>query len=91
MIYFKILEQFLLKILFTKDEYNISSKNFNPIRFFTILLLVSNVFFTVYLLSKISNIYSVVEAKCPGVLAPKHQENKSPPVPVNKMTEEYYN
>ena len=38
--YFKILELFILKTLFNKGEYNITSKEFNPIKFFIILLLV---------------------------------------------------
>ena len=64
--YFKILEVFVLKILFSKDEYNVTSKNFNPIRFFVISVLVLNVFFTVYLLTRINHVYQKVEMFCPA-------------------------
>lgn len=66
--YFKLLETFVLKILFSKDEYKISSKNFNPIRFFVIMMLVLNVPFTIYLLSRLNHVYVTVEAKCPAVI-----------------------
>lgn len=68
MFYFRLLELFVLKILFQKDEYNITSKNFNPIRFFLIISLVLNVFFTIYLLSKISIMYEKVYEMCPKAL-----------------------
>lgn len=66
--YFKLLETFVLKVLFSKDEYNITSKNFNPIRFFVITILVLNVFFTMYLLSRLNHVYVKVEAMCPAAI-----------------------
>lgn len=67
-VYFKLLETFVLKILFSKDEYKISSKHFNPIRFFVIMMLVLNVPFTVYLLSRLNHVYVKVETMCPVVI-----------------------
>lgn len=67
--YFKLLETFVLKILFSKDEYKISSKNFNPLRFFVIMMLVMNVFFTMYLLSRLNHVYVKVDAICPAAIA----------------------
>ena len=67
--YFKILELFILKTLFNKGEYNITSKEFNPIKFFIILLLVANVFFTVYLLYKLSYLYELLAKECPAVIS----------------------
>lgn len=76
--YFKLLETFVLKILFNKDEYNITSKNFNPVRFFAISLLVLNVFFTVYLLSRLNHVYVKVDAMCPAAI--EEITKKKPPV-----------
>jgi hypothetical protein len=67
-VYFKLLETFVLKILFSKDEYNITSKNFNPIRFFVISVLVLNVFFTVYLLTRLNHVYVKVQTFCPAAI-----------------------
>ena len=69
--YFKLLEIFVLKVLFGKDEYNITSKHFNPLRLTVISILVLNLFFTVYLLSKLNNVYHQVEALCPAVFTNK--------------------
>jgi len=66
--YLKLLETFVLKVLFRKDEYNITSKHFNPIRFFTIMILVLNVFFTIYLVAKLNTIYERVSLICPAAL-----------------------
>lgn len=86
--YFKLLETFVLKILFSKDEYNITSKNFNPIRFFVISLLVLNVFFTAYLLTRLNRVYVKVEAVCPAAIEEMIKLKKLPKtiavVPVKK-------
>lgn len=65
--YLKILETFVLTVLMDKTEYNFFHKNFRPIRLFTILILVGNVIFTVYLLSKIDRVHKVIVTKCPAV------------------------
>lgn len=65
-IFFKFLELFILKILFTKDEYNINSKNFNPLRFFTIIILCIICIFNFYLIIKVSNFYEKVYEQCPN-------------------------
>lgn len=74
--YFKILEVFILKTLFHKGEYNINSKDFNPIKFFTILLLVANVFFTIYLMTQFSKVHDIIKSTCPQILTEKKEPVK---------------
>lgn len=81
--YFKLLEVFILKTLFAKGEYNFTSKEFNPIKFFTILLLVGNAVFTVYLLNQLSKVHDIIQKKCPQVLT----EKKEIPKPVKLLTD----
>ena len=81
--YFKILEAFILKTLFNKGEYNITSKEFNPIKFFTILLLVANVFFTGYLLVQLNKVHGVIQEKCPQIFT----EKKEPVKDIKKVTD----
>lgn len=81
--YFKLLEVFILKTLFNKGEYNFASKEFNPIKFFTILLLVGNAVFTIYLLTQFSKVHDIIEKKCPQILT----EKKEPPKPVKLVTD----
>lgn len=66
--YLKILEGFLLKILFNRDEYNITSKHFNPVKFIAIMLLVLNVPLTIFLVVKFNKFYLMVEQMCPKLL-----------------------
>jgi hypothetical protein len=66
--YFKLLELFILKTLFRKGEYNITSKEFNPIKFFTILLLTLNVFFTIYLMTQLSKVHDIITKECPQII-----------------------
>lgn len=74
--YFKILEIFILKTLFSKGEYNITNKNFNPIKFIIVLFLVGNFIFTIYLLNKISTIYDHVARDCPVILVEHNEHDK---------------
>lgn len=82
--YFKLLETFVLKILFSKDEYKISSKHFNPIRFFVIMMLVLNVPFTIYLLSRLNHVYVTVEATCPLVIEKIIAKKAPKAIPTNE-------
>lgn len=81
--YFKILEVFILKTLFHKGEYNINSKDFNPIKFFTILLLVANVFFTIYLMVQFNKLHDIIEKTCPQIFT----EKKEPVKDIKKVTD----
>lgn len=63
--YFKLLETFVLHVLFSRDEYNVRSKNFNPVKVVIMLLLVGNVFFSAYLYGKLAESYTVIETFCP--------------------------
>ena len=83
--YFKILEIFILKTLFNSGEYNITSKDFKPIKFIIISFLVSNVFFTFFLLSKLSHIHEHIEKNCPSVFT--DHINKKIKVPIKVTTE----
>ena len=71
--YFKLLEVFILKTLFNRGEYNITSKEFNPIKFFIILLLVANVFFTAYLMVRLNKVHDIIQKTCPQILTGKKQ------------------
>lgn len=75
--YFKLLEIFILRTIFSNEEYNITSKNFNPIKFFTILLLIGNVFFTIFLLNQVSKLYDKVNKECPSVLIESKSEKQN--------------
>lgn len=65
LIYFKLLETFVLRVLFGKDEYNLRSKNFNPVKVLIISLLLLNVPFTGYLYAKLSDSYELIHRFCP--------------------------
>lgn len=65
--YIKILEVFILNVLFNKNEYNIFHKNFKPVKVIAILLLVCNVFFTFYLVDVIIKINKNVHEICPDM------------------------
>lgn len=67
MAYLKILEVFVLSVLMDKTEYNFSHKNFKPIKLVTIVLLIANLIFTVYLLMVLNRTYNVIEKECPVV------------------------
>lgn len=81
--YFKILEIFILKTLFHKGEYNFASKEFNPIKFFTISLLFANVIFTFYLLVQFNKLHEIIEKSCPQIFT----EKKETPKEVKKVNE----
>ena len=71
MFYFKILEAFLLRTLFSQGEYNVESKNFNPLKVVVVFFLLTNVGFTVYLLNRVGHIYELVKTSCPAILTVK--------------------
>ena len=72
--FIKFIEIFILKILFNKDEYKINSKNFNPIRVFTIMILLFNVFFSFYLIFKLNIIYNELNKECPEYIKKKMED-----------------
>lgn len=62
-----LLEIFILKLLFNKDEYNIKSKHFNPLKIVIIFILVSFSTFGVYLTYKFIKMADQIEKKCPAL------------------------
>lgn len=74
-IYLKFLEKFLTSVLLSKDEYNINSKHFNPVRVVVTTFLVLNFVFTFYLVTEMANIHDEIAVSCPGVLE-KVKKNK---------------
>lgn len=76
--YLKILETFVLSVLMDKTEYNFFHKNFRPVKLLVILFLVSNLGFTVYLLTKLNRVYVVVAEHCPTVFESKTRSAVSP-------------
>lgn len=69
MLYLRVLERFLTSVLLSKDEYNIRSKHFNPLRLIITTILVLNVMWTVVLLNKMLELHDIMEDSCPAVLA----------------------
>lgn len=69
MFYLKILEKFLTSVLLSKDEYNIRSKHFNPVRLIVTIALVLNVGVTVMLLGGYVTIYDKLQVSCPAVIS----------------------
>ena len=67
LIYFKLLELFILRTLFNKDEYNFKSKFFNPIKLFSVGLLFIGFLFSFFLLNKLSDAYLVIKLHCPNI------------------------
>lgn len=68
MLYLRVLERFLTSVLLSKDEYNISSKHFNPLRLLVTTFLVMNVGLTIFLMSNMVTVYDVLDTTCPGVI-----------------------
>lgn len=66
--YLRILELFILRTLFNKNEYNFKSKEFNSFKFIIIVILIGNFIFTIYLISSLIRIYHVIEQTCPQIL-----------------------
>ena len=67
-IYMKLLEAFLLNSLMKKEEYTVNHKGFNPIKVVIIFTLIANVGITVYVYTKLANIYEVVHLVCPNLI-----------------------
>lgn len=74
-IYFKFLEKFLTSVLLSKDEYNVNSKHFNPVRIVVTTILVANMGFTFYLVDEIVTIHDLMANTCPVAL--DHIKEKS--------------
>ena len=51
-----------------EEEYNLSSKKFNPIKLLTVGILVSSLVFNVVILYKLGKFQKVLEKECPAVL-----------------------
>ena len=67
-LFFSILEAFVLKTIFNKDEYNFSSKNFNPVKLVVMAVLILNTIILIFFFYKMSNMYTIIEKECPAVL-----------------------
>lgn len=65
--YLKLLEVFVLSVLMDKTEYNFTHKNFKPVKLVMIILLMTNVIFTGYLMVVLNRTYNVIEKECPVV------------------------
>jgi len=59
-------------VLFTKDEYNINSKAFNPLKVVVIIFLHINVILTIFLIYKINTITPEL-IKCRELLSTKEK------------------
>ena len=68
MSYFKLLEIFVLSVLFDKSDYNFRDKRFKPMKILVVGILTGNVAFTVYLLQVLTDMHDKVALSCPDVL-----------------------
>lgn len=69
--YLTAIQMFIISVLFDKSEYNPKHSNFKPIKVMVVFALITNVWFTVYLLKTIHRIQKSVEVECPSVLIKK--------------------
>lgn len=70
--YLTATQMFIISVLFDKSEYNPKHSNFKPIKVMVVFALITNVWFTVYLLKTIHRIQKSVEVECPNVLTKKN-------------------
>lgn len=68
MYYFKILKVFIFGILLEKEEYNIFSKKFKPLKVLVIFFLWLNVIFSIYLFKTLVSVRALIDKECPQVL-----------------------
>lgn len=68
MYYFKILEVFILGVLMDKDEYNIFSKSFKPVKVVMVTLLWLNVIFSIYMVRTLIHVRAKIEAECAHII-----------------------
>lgn len=61
MIFVKLLLKFLFGLLFTKGEYEVNSKNFNPVRVVLIPLIIA---YAVWVTVRLYEYRAVMEAAC---------------------------
>lgn len=85
MYYFKILEIFILGVLMDKEEYNIFSKSFKPIKVVMVTFLWLNVLVTIFLVRTLFNVRAKIETDCPQIIPPSiritEQKTVPPPKP----------
>lgn len=65
--YLKILQVFVLSILFQKDELNFKSKSFKPVKILLVMLAAANVSLSVYLVKTLYRVHNVIVAECPQI------------------------
>lgn len=63
--YFKILEVFVLSVLFQKDELNFRHKNFKPLRVLFLMVVALNFVFTGFLIKKLYTAHEAIRDSCP--------------------------
>ena len=63
--YFKLLEVFVLSVMFQKDELNYRHRNFKPLRVLFLMVVAMNFFFTGFLIVKLYTAHEVITKVCP--------------------------
>ena len=61
MIFVKLLMKFLFSLLFNKGEYEVSHKNFNPIR---VLLIPMIIVYAVWVTVRLTEYHEIIEENC---------------------------
>lgn len=65
--YFRILEVFVLSVMFQKDELNFRHKNFKPLRVLFLMVVGLNFVFSIYVSVKLYHAHTAIVAKCPQI------------------------
>lgn len=65
--FFTALKYFVSAVLIDKGEYNFRSKKFNPVKVMINFILIGNLWFTGFLLTKLYHIQQVIEVNCPSI------------------------
>lgn len=75
--YLRILEVFVLSVLFQKDELNFRHKNFKPLRVLFLLVVLLNFLFTGFLIKKLYVAHEAIRTTCPYLYSETVKKEKS--------------
>jgi hypothetical protein len=68
MVYFKLLELFVLRLLLNKGEAKPTHKNFNPVKLLIITILLVGTISGIQAFINLNKLYILVEKRCPEIL-----------------------
>lgn len=80
--YLKVLDVFIISVLFGKGEFDFRSKNFKPLRVMFMLVFMTSVGVNIYFIKKFNKLYDVIKVECKHILPPEPPPPKK--IDVNK-------